>query len=99
MTNLENNYGFSDKKQKFKSGISPRRLFPGGKEENAELQMFNELYKPPNLGPNHIYVNEKVMDNVKQIYRNQINNHFDSAISKLGCGSMTPQPESPLNIN
>ena len=29
------------------------------------MNFFDELYQPPNIGPNHIYVNEKAMDNIK----------------------------------
>ena len=68
MTNL---HGGGKNAGNFKSGIqSPRKVFPGGSIETPDLHLFDELFKPPNLRPDHIYVNEKAMENVKQIYRN-----------------------------
>ena len=57
-----------------------------------DLDYIQSLLMPPNIQSDHIYVNPKIMNNVNQVYRRQINKVFDSILG--GGDQKTSVPES-----
>jgi hypothetical protein len=51
--------------------------------EAIDLKYIQDLLKPPNIQSDHVYVNPKIMNNVNQVYRRQINKVVDSILGDI----------------